>query len=417
MGQGQVPVGMGGGLVGIGGRVDLERHPGEVLGEGEVARGRVDRVDPEHQQGAHAARRHRVPQVGKGLGPEHRDRRGVQHRGAGVAERPVDAVDEGVDRRRLGEAGGDEAPAPVRLKRRAGTGQPRRHRAVRDLGPAALGEAQQILPESRDGVGAGRQGVVGLDAGEPRRRGRRVQGEEAPLREGGAARLDPAAGQADLPRPGIEEIPVEGDDGVGRREARLRLQGAAIGLARTGVEVVARHRLQHVPAQARIGRPQPRDLGGEARGGHRSRQEVKPGARARAQGRQARQQRGAEGGPGGRAPEVAHRLAAERVVEPEHRGLGHHVGAAPAPGMLGVALDLQGPPVAGGDQDAVGEAVEERAGRVGEGGARHDPLRLRHVGHLAAAPVDGFAGREPGHREGGRHELEESAPLRAPRQG
>ncbi|MFC6746787.1 hypothetical protein ACFQFG_20710 [Methylobacterium persicinum] len=69
VGQGQVPVGVGAGLVVVEPRMDLERHALHPLGEVEGAGRLVDRVGPQHDQRLHLAPVHRPGEVGEDPAP------------------------------------------------------------------------------------------------------------------------------------------------------------------------------------------------------------------------------------------------------------------------------------------------------------------------------------------------------------
>lgn len=392
--------------------MDLEghaRHPGgEIEGAGRL----VDRVGAEDDEHLDGTPIHGLREIREGPGARLRHGRRVDQGRAGVAEGAVEAVNQRVQVRAGGQAGGDDAASPGLGEGRPGAPRPARDGIVARRGRAARGQIEQIPGEGLQPAGRDHEPPIRLGAGQGRCRRRRVEGEEAALRVGRPPCLAPAPRQADLTGSEIQKVAVQRHDGPGATEIGAGLQGPSIGLASALVDPVAPRPGADIPAERRVGGPQPRELGRHAGRGHGAGEQGETLAPALAPARHPTLQVCPERRPGTRPAEMLHRLGAERVVEPEHRSLGQHVGAAAAPGMLGIALDLQGPAVAGGDQDAVAEAVEHGRGGVGQVRAGHDPLGLIDVRHLVVAAAAPAAGGEAAQREGGGHQLQEAAPLR-----
>ena len=412
--QRQVPVRAGAGLVAVEAGAHLQLHPGERVGEAEVGRRVVGRVGVEHQQRLDLALAHGLHQAGEVLG-RLRHRVGVEHGGAGVAQRRVQAMRRLLHRGRRRRPGQHDAAAARRQQRRRCPRPPLPGRRGIGRGGGAGGDVgQQALRQGGDLRGAGHQGVVRLHAGERGGGGDRMHRQQRAGFCGRAPRLDPVARDADLVRAGIEEVPIQRDDHLGALEAPAGLERAAIGAHGAGVERLAAHGGVRVPVHLGQRGAHGGELGGERGRGDGAGQHPQAAAALGAQGGELGDGAGAERRPGAGAAQLLHRLRAERVPQAEHRGLGEDVGAAAAPGVLVVALDLERAAVPGGDQHAVGEAVHQRGAGIGERLARLDALGVADVGHLLGAAVRHVvAAGEAGQRQRGGHQAEEAAPVGA----
>ena len=221
---------------------------------------------------------------------------------------------------------------------------PTRRRGARVARDGRLQPAHQAREIGR----ADRQMIIGLGAGEARRRGGGVQGQEIARLSRSSPGLDPVARRAELVRSGVEEVAVERHDELGPVEAPAGLQLASVGRLRSG-RGPARHRSMDVPFHLRKRLLQGRDLGQQRRRTQRPGQEPQTFAAIGLEDRETSDGRAAERVPGGNPGQVAHGLRAGRIVEIEDRGLGEDVRAASAPGMAVVPLHLERASVAGQD--------------------------------------------------------------------
>ena len=200
MGGGQVPIGMGAGLVVVEPGMDLQRHP---LPSGRRSRGRRAHRRP----GWHRARRApstaprpiasassaRVPAPGSAVGavcrrvvpvlPSAPFRRCTSSCSSGLAVRPAVTM-----------------PAPrAAVSAVAGAPRPAGDGIVAFGCRAARRQVQEIPGEGLQAGGRDHDAVIRLGAGQGRGRCRGVEGEQASLRVGRAARLAPSPGRG---RPG-----------------------------------------------------------------------------------------------------------------------------------------------------------------------------------------------------------------------
>ncbi len=239
--------------------MDLEADPGEPRGEVEGAGRVVDRVAVEHDEGRDLAPGHRLGEGGERLGVEDRHRRGVEHGLA--ARRGVEAMHQRVQGRPLPRPGHRDGAV---AQGRQGRAPPRRERpSVTAAVPPSISARRSRARRSRSAEVAGTARSA-LAAVSPARAGM----EQGQSPADGPAGLDPVARQPDLPRPGIEEVAVEGDDPARPSEAPAGLQWPAEGEARARIERRAPGRVVDVPAHRREIPAHPGDLRRE--GGERS---------------------------------------------------------------------------------------------------------------------------------------------------
>ena len=418
--EGQVPLAADGGFVDLGAGVDGERDLGEGVGEGEAAGCAVGGVGVDHEQDLDIAGVHVVDEGGQVLGLGEGGL-GVEDGVAGVAEGVVEAVDGFLDFGRLGAAGDDEAPAAGGVEGGGGTGAPGVERGGAQCGAGggwrgggAAGEVgEEACGEGGDFGGGGGDLVVGLGAGEAGERADGVHFEQAAVFDGGAAGGGPLAGDADLLRAGVEEVAIEGDDDLGGLEAPAGFEPAAEGAVGALVDGFAADGSVGVPAHAGVGAEHGGDGGLEGGRGDGSGEEADLFAGAAAELGEAAGHVLVEAVPALGLVEAADGLGAGGAVEVEDRRLHEDVGAAAGPGVFGVAFNLEGAAIAGGGEDAVGEAVEEDdrgvvfgdAGLGALGGVDVRDFAVARVGHLVAAG-------EAGEGEGGGHEAHELAAVR-----
>ena len=391
-------------------------------GQVQVRRRGVDRVAVEDDHGVDAAGAQVCRQVLDGA--EVRRRHGQEGDGLPhVAQGHVQGVDQGVHRRGLAHAGQQQAPAPVghqvaghRAQVGAAGGVPVPARELAAGDPRTQGQGQALAqhqlgrqrPHRRADVpGRGGEAVVGHAAG----------GGEGVLPAVEAVHvpgLGPPAGRelaAVAQGRGVvlQQVRVEVDDDRGPLEVQLRQGRLPEGLRDAHDLVPAADRLPHVGAGAGVG------LGGALQQpAHRGRaggagQDGQTGA-VGAQAGEVLPGPAAEGGPVGLGRGAAlardHLAAAVGVVQVQHAGLGDGGGGAAAQPQPGVAVDLDGPAVVAGGQDAVGHRAQL------EGGGE---LR-RRAGHVAGGTLgEGHdlldrpaAARQAGQGHRGRHDLQEA---------
>jgi len=391
----------------------------QVAGERHVGGGGVGRVAAQDGERVHLAGGHvvgqraqgRVMVLGSGL-----HRLDVFDRRAHRAQRFVHPVDQRVHRGRHCGAGGDERGAPVGLQvaceRVYPLGAVRREigRLLPPLQPQPLGNGAD---DRLDLARASGQAVIR----HPARDGGRALGHVEAIHGRFAlphpAPLGKVAGVAHAAGPGQQKVVVDTEDDLGLVEAVDGLSVLPVGSANPFALGVAGGGLVLVPLGVGKGVEQRAELGSQRGGGHSTRQYAQAASPCLLPALPLLLQGLHEGGPCADGSPVQDVLRTVRVVEVEHGALHEGVGPAEAGRMIGVALNLGGPPhVALGDQAL-------RIARQGEGGGKEERLsrdhlfgriHVRHDRLLRRLP----AAREPDARNGqrGPHEAQKPPPAR-----
>ena len=369
VGLGDVPVAMLRGLVLVRPEADREQvFPLEGGGEVDVGGGGVDRVRAEDDQGVDLPGGDVLGQLDERGGVA--DRVGLDRLdegdgpvGSDAPDRLVDRDPDRVDERRLRVADEDESLALVGLQilgdGRGPTAELRRLEPFGDQRRSPFdahlgGDGQR---EVGDAARLDRQAVVGRSAGV----GVHRFGDVEPVHDAGfrlALRGEgPLVGRAPGGAAG-EEVGLEREDHVGPVELVDRVEDLAERELGPGPGRVLGDGLVAVPLRLGHRGEEFLELSGEAGGADGLGQEPEPGPLLGPEDLDLVGDGLGEVVKGRELAVVEDGLRAVGVVEVEGRGLGEDVGRAEARGVVGVPLDLGGPPRVALDEQAGGQAAD-----------------------------------------------------------
>ena len=205
-----------------------------------------------------------------------------------------------------------------------------------------------------------------------------------------------------------EKISIQREHDLGLGEVVHGLHRLPEGHLRARVDVVAVHRLPLNPLGLRVSLQKHLHLRHEGRRGGGTAEHAQPHATLRLERFDHLAQAVQRVRPGVRLAHVQVDLRAVRVIQPEHAGLGVHIGSAQRRRMLRIAFDLGRTAFVALHQQPRAVGAERHRRGVKQRLAQHQVMRLPHVGNDRLQRLPG-AGAQPGQRQRGAHDLHEVA--------